>query len=621
MMATISMPAATGNVYGYGAPVLKWLHGGCYSSWCETGWYASPAVADLDNDGRSEIIGAAYTIFALNGEDGSVLWSLDPAGGRVWPGVVVADLENDGNLEIITAHGDGYLHVMDRSGSSVWSRHPTDIELRGLAVSDIDGDQRYEIIVTGAVLNKQNSWVYESDGTLRPGWPQLSDSSGYAYGVFNDNAAIGDLDADGIVEIVIPSDVHYICAYTPNGQSIQAHAMYGDKAWGAVGIWESLNTALRGWGYCDGVRQESYRTNFAHGAASIADVDGDGIREVIVTGNVYDCSVGHPPGKYTGLYIFNPDRSRFQSAGFDWRTPPVDTGTPLAEDYNIIESAQPNPVAADLDGDGRMEILFSSYDGRVHAYWLDKTEHYHWPFVLYDAGQSYFQFAGEPVVADLDNDGFAEVIFTSWTQKGSGRTGKLYVVNYEGLAVFSVDLPAAFGSPDWNGALPAPTLADIDQDADLEVLVNTAHSGFVAYDIPDSANARILWGTGRGNYHRNGASDGLNSNQSIPPIKAKPDPESGGSGGCFIKLMSWDVPLFSSISGVCIEAPAKICYASSQQGLTGRIKVDGVKLVEKVRQDDGNFGADRGMGPPGDRVSAGSQRVGREYPAPPGADP
>ena len=20
-------------------PVLKWQHGGCYSSWCETGWY------------------------------------------------------------------------------------------------------------------------------------------------------------------------------------------------------------------------------------------------------------------------------------------------------------------------------------------------------------------------------------------------------------------------------------------------------------------------------------------------------------------------------------------------------------------------------------------------------
>ena len=60
------------------APVLKWGNGGCYSSWCETGWYSSPAVADLDGDGTMEVIGAAYTLFVLNGEDGSVQWSVDP---------------------------------------------------------------------------------------------------------------------------------------------------------------------------------------------------------------------------------------------------------------------------------------------------------------------------------------------------------------------------------------------------------------------------------------------------------------------------------------------------------------------------------------------------------------
>ena len=57
------------------APVLKWQNGGCYSSWCETGWYSSPAVADLDGDGTMEVIGAAYTLFVLNGEDGSLKWS------------------------------------------------------------------------------------------------------------------------------------------------------------------------------------------------------------------------------------------------------------------------------------------------------------------------------------------------------------------------------------------------------------------------------------------------------------------------------------------------------------------------------------------------------------------
>ncbi|MBN1933436.1 MAG: VCBS repeat-containing protein, partial [Anaerolineae bacterium] len=54
-------------------PVLEWQRGGC-TSWCETGWYSSPAVADLDGDGTMEVIGATYTVYALNGEDGSVQW-------------------------------------------------------------------------------------------------------------------------------------------------------------------------------------------------------------------------------------------------------------------------------------------------------------------------------------------------------------------------------------------------------------------------------------------------------------------------------------------------------------------------------------------------------------------
>ena len=59
------------------APVLKWKDGGCYYSWCETGWYSSPAVADLDGNGTMEIIASAYSIVALEGVTGEVLWRVD----------------------------------------------------------------------------------------------------------------------------------------------------------------------------------------------------------------------------------------------------------------------------------------------------------------------------------------------------------------------------------------------------------------------------------------------------------------------------------------------------------------------------------------------------------------
>jgi uncharacterized repeat protein (TIGR01451 family) len=234
-------------------------------------------------------------------------------------------------------------------------------------------------------------------------------------------------------------------------------------------------------------------------------VNNDGIKEVVVIGNVHNCHTDPYTNLYNTPYILNLDRTRFQADGFDWRTPPVNTGAPISENYNVIESAEPNPVTVDLDGDGNLEILYSSYDGRVHAFWLDKSEHYQWPFEVYHASEGFYRFASEPVVADLDYDGHPEVIFASWTQKGSHQTGKLHIVDYQGNALYEVNLPPAYGSPDWNGALAAPTLANIDADADLEVVLNTANSGFVAYDLPGTAQARILWGTGRGNYLRNGS--------------------------------------------------------------------------------------------------------------------
>jgi uncharacterized repeat protein (TIGR01451 family) len=498
-------------------PVLKWQNGGCYSSWCETGWYSSPAVADLDGDGSMEVIASTYSIFVLDGASGNLEWQVasghdrsQPSAenvGRTWPGVAIADVDANGDLEIITAHSGGHISVYDHNGyfEPGWPRVPTSRELRGLSLYDLEGDGRLEIITTGAVYERSNTWVYSHNGNLLPGWPQLSNDSGYAHGVFNDNAAVGDLDKDGFGEIVVPSDVHYVCAYERNGSQIPTHPMYGDKGWGKVGVWESLEIELRGWGTCinGDEREERFRPNFAHGASLIADVNNDGQHEVIVVGNVYDCIPGYP-SQYNGLYIFNSDRSRFKADGFDWRSPPIDSGKPLSQDYSLIENNQPNPAVADLDGDGNLEIIYSSYDGRVHAYWLDKTEHGNWPYSVYDPGEGFFRFASEPVIADLDDNGLAEVLFVSWPRKGTNQTGKLHILDFLGNLLHEVTLPPAYGSPDWNGALAAPTLANIDNDPDLEIVLTTSHSGVAAYDLPSTANARIIWGTGRGNYQRNG---------------------------------------------------------------------------------------------------------------------
>ena len=502
-------------------PVLKWESAGCYSSWCETGWYSSPAVADLDGDGTPEVIASAYSIVVLSGATGDLQWRVasghdrsEPGAnseGRTWPGIVVTDIDGDDLPEIVTAHSGGWVSVYNASGyfEPGWPQRPTTSELRGLSVGDLDADGTYEIVVTAAIGSKTNTWVLEHNGGVRSGWPRVGTGPGYAWGMYNDNAAIADLNGDGASEVVVPSDVHYICAYDDHGTPLATHADYGDKVWGEVGVWESPVVELRGWGTCnqaDG-RQERNRTNFAHGPAAIADVNGDGTMEIIAAGNTYDCAINPYASLYGGVFVFNSDRSRFADSGFDWTTVPVDTGSPLVEDYDVIESVHPNPVVADLDGDGQKEILFPSYDGRMHAFWLDKTEHGSWPYSIYNAGEGLYRFASEPVVVDLDDDGSAEVLFTSWVEKGSDETGWLHILDGQGNPIHEVALPAAYGSPDWNGAMAAPTLANIDLDPDLEIVINTAHSGVVAYDLPGTASARVLWRTGRGGYHRAGVGE------------------------------------------------------------------------------------------------------------------
>ena len=565
----------------FGVPLLKWQLKGCYNSWCETGWYSSPATADLDNNGQVEVIASAYSIFVLNGSTGELEWKMSsghdrsepgaPNVGRTWPGIVVADIDNDGALEIVTAHSGGWISVYTASGffEPGWPQHPTSNELRGLLVSDLDGDNTMEIITTGAVYGAVNTWVFEHNGTLRSGWPQLSNDSGYAYGVFNANASAGNLDGDGTNEIVVPSDVHYICAYEANGTQIPANPMYGGKGWGKVGVWESLATELRGWGMCNGVRAESYRTNFAHGPSVIADVNGDGAMEVVATGNVYDCSADPYASRYDGVYVFNADRSRFNDDGFDWRLAPIDTGAPLSEEYDVIENAQPNPAVADLDGDGRMEIIYASYDGRVHAFWLDKTEHGNWPFSVYKPAEGFFRFASEPVIADLDDDGFAEVIFTSWTQKGSHQTGKLHILDYLGNVVYEVSLPEAFGGEDWNGGLPAPTLANIDSDPDLEVVLLTSSSGVVAYDLPGTANATILWGTGRGDYQRDG-----NLSNAIQPSLSGSEKTAGHPSANPGELLTFTITLRNpgrtlNDASMTDDLPPELAYAGNLWASSG----------------------------------------------------
>jgi hypothetical protein len=319
--------------------------------------------------------------------------------------------------------------------------------------------------------------------------------------MYNENVAIADLDGDGTREVIGPTDTHYITALDHAGNQLPVNARYAPRAvWSEVGVHVSDAVDLRGYADCG----KEHRPNFADSAPAIGDLDGDGVPEVVVVGNVYDCGADPYRSLYHMPFVLNRDRSRFHSGTYDWTTlpAPASGSGPRSEDYDVIETALPNAVLADLDGDGTKEILFSSYDGKVHAYGLDREEPGSWPFSLGELG-----FASEPAVADLDGDGLAEVLVTTWPAKATRRSGKLLVLDHLGRLTRSVELPASFPAGSWNGGLGAPTVANIDADPDLEVVVGTASSGAVAYRIPGTAAGRIQWGTGRGGLRRTGTAE------------------------------------------------------------------------------------------------------------------
>jgi len=499
---------------GVSAPILRWQYGGCSAGpYCQTGWYSSPAVADLDGDGRPDVIWGAYDVVALNGADGSLKWR-GASGDRVWSGVAVADLTGVGTLEVVVARRT-QLTVYDRFGGVVWTRNPFGVgELRTLAVADLETDGQLEIIVGTTTGTTFQLNVFEPNGTVRPGWPaRHSGDPGYGSGMYNQNVAVADMNGDGLKEVFAPMDGHYINAFNRGGNQLATNSLFdsispaGPKVWSQVGIHVDQAVDLRGYANC-GVE---HRPDFGDSAPVIADVDGDGVPELIVVGNIYNCGTSPYTSLYHVPFILKLDRTRWSGSGFDWTVLPAPApgSGPRSEDYNVIETVVPNAAVADLDGDGRKEIIYPSYDGKVHAYWLDKTEHGNWPYTIPTSGApgDDFRFASEVLVADLNNDGRAEVIFTSWPKKATGGVGQLHILDYLGRELYRIDLPAPAIGQAWNGALAAPTLARVDGSGNLAVVVGTVASGVVVYDLPNTANARILWGTGRGNYRRSGTAE------------------------------------------------------------------------------------------------------------------
>jgi hypothetical protein len=511
------------------APVFKWRNGGFSNAQFNKAMYTSPALLDINQDGVNEIIWANFKVFAFDGKTGNVIWSFFAGYDRSNPGkynpigtdtnVAVADINQDGFGEIITAHTNGLLCAYDRNGNFLpgFPLKPagrTD-PIESLSVFDLDNDGYDEIIIGWANPKNLNVCVIGHDGAVKAGWPQyVPNPNANALGIFGQNIAVGDINNDGFGELVVPSDTGKVCAYYHDGRPLpinkQVYKTPWMSTWPDVVNYENYDHEKLGW-FLDG-----YFYMCTDYPAAIADVNGDGSSEIIIMGGVYTCPGENPTDDdydpiYATPFIYNLDRTRFNNGTYNWESHLPKSGKPLTNSWKIAALKRANPVLVDIDGDGKKEILSSSYDGKLHCYWLDKTEHGNWPFSVYDPAEGRIRFSSEPVVADLDNNGSLEVIFASWPQFYTHTGGHLFILNSQGTLLHKTALPYGdngdVGELLYDGCLAAPTIGDVDGDGQVEIVLGMVYAGLVVYDLPGAVLGSAPWPTGRHDYARTGWAD------------------------------------------------------------------------------------------------------------------
>lgn len=110
--------------------------------------YSSPTVADLDGDGKLEIIVGTSVgfLYALTHE-GKTVAGFPLQMGEIQGQVSVADVNDDGELEIVAADTRGNIAAFSAKGKEMWERHLGSLVAQGATGGDVNGDGRTEVVV------------------------------------------------------------------------------------------------------------------------------------------------------------------------------------------------------------------------------------------------------------------------------------------------------------------------------------------------------------------------------------------------------------------------------------------------------------------------------------------
>ena len=394
---------------------------------------SSPIIADIDGNATNDI---------LFGSDNGMLYGYMVGGLPMYgfpfgTGVdirsspAVADVDNDGGNEVIFGSSYGSLYILNAYGYQELSYYQSGNIIGSPAIVDLDMDGDYEIVFTTQDGNAGQVYAIHHDGNNVYGFPvDLNEKMMVG-------AAAGDLEGDGNADIVVctwDDNIYAIdnSGYVKSGFPFTSTHRFnapptlvdldGD---GDLEIVAGNDDGLLHVLHHDGTEMASYDVgDDIRGGISVADLNDDGSHELLFAG--YDDMI----------HVWNP----MDNVELD--------GWPVDMEYNSLTE----PVTADLDNDGDLEVVAAMKSGMVYVFHHDATLFNNFPTNLSGNIES------SPAIGDLDSDGDYELIF--------GTTLGLKVLDIKTDKGDRLSWKLHRGNLDRTGSL-AMTLVAVDQEEDI----------------------------------------------------------------------------------------------------------------------------------------------------------